>query len=38
MDRQAIMQAVSKVIAYKNVGKEKEAREWWIKLNQLLGY
>lgn len=38
MDRNAISQAVAKVIAYKNVGKEREAYEWFARLATLLGY
>lgn len=35
MDRSAISQAVAKVIAYKNVGKDFEAEVWMIKLIRL---
>lgn len=36
IDRSAAAQALAKVIAYKNVGKEKEAAEWLKKLLDIL--
>ena len=36
IDRSEVNRALSKAIAYKNCGKDKEANEWAIKLIQLL--
>jgi hypothetical protein len=36
MDRKEISRALAKAIAYKNCGKEDEAREWARKLIELL--
>lgn len=36
IDRSATAQALAKAIAYKNCGKDKEAREWARKLVTLL--
>ena len=36
MDRAEINRALAKAIAYKNCGKETEAREWARKLIELL--
>jgi hypothetical protein len=38
MDRHAINQALAKCVAYQNVGKDQEAREWFERLADLLGY
>ena len=38
MDRSEINRALAKCIAYKNVGKEVEAKVWFDKLAKLLGY
>jgi hypothetical protein len=38
INRSEVSQALAKVIAYKNVGKEAEARQWAEKLAKLLGY
>jgi len=38
MDRTELNRALAKVIAYKAVGKHKEAEEWFAKLAQMLGY
>ena len=36
IDRSAVSQALAKAIAYKNVGKDDQAREWAIRLINLL--
>ena len=38
MDRHAINQALAKCVAYQAVGKTAEARQWFERLTQLLGY
>lgn len=35
MDRSAASQALSKIIAYLNVGKDKDAQVWWDKLKSM---
>lgn len=37
-ERQLVMQAIGKILAYKGCGKEEEAKEWFLKLKELLGY
>lgn len=37
IDRSEAAKALAKAIAYKNVGKDKEAAEWARKLVELLG-
>ena len=36
MDRQALSQALNKVIAYKNCNKPEQAQEWALKLWRML--
>ena len=36
MDRQALSQALNKVIAYKNCNKPEQAQEWAFKLCRML--
>jgi len=38
LDRQAISQAVAKVIAYQQCGKPEDAYKWFEILKKLLGY
>ena len=38
MDRSRIMQAVAKCLAYKACGKEVDAKIWFARLCELLGY
>ena len=38
MDRSRIMQAVAKCLAYKACGKEADAKIWFARLCELLGY
>lgn len=37
-DRSECNRALAKVIAYQNVGKQREAKQWFRDLAQLLGY
>jgi hypothetical protein len=36
IDRSAVAQALAKAIAYKNCGKDEAAKEWAVKLIELL--